>query len=104
MKPETKSIKTFINNMWITTLDPSKPAFPLLIALQNLVKLILAKVRPIGRGDINFSIGNLPQQEIADAHLPTGSDQKVRIRYVSGIKVLSDSIRVNRIRVNLPVF
>ena len=102
MKPETKSIKTLIKNMWITTSDPSVSAFPLLVVFEYLVKLFLAEIRPVGGRDIYFSIGDLPQQEIADAHLPAGPDQQVRIRYALGIKMLRHDISVNRFRIQLP--
>src|SRR5262245_50197285 len=50
-------------------------AFPLLKGEDGLVELPSAEVRPERVGHVDLCISNLPQQEIADAQLATGSYQ-----------------------------
>src|SRR5271156_6488095 len=35
----------------------------------------------------NFGVGNLPEQEIADAHLAAGADEQVRVRQAAGVQM-----------------
>src|SRR5205823_13645296 len=56
----------------------------------DLVELRLAKIRPERRRDEQLGVRNLPEQEIADAHLAAGAYQQVRIREASSVKVLGE--------------
>src|SRR5436305_392121 len=47
-------------------LQPAKAAMPAVVFLQRRVKLRLPKIRPQGRRDHQFRVGDLPQEKIAD--------------------------------------
>src|SRR5499433_123968 len=53
----------------------SKTALSSLIIEQGTQQIVAAKIGPEHRGKIEFSIGGLPQQEVAQAFFPTGTDQ-----------------------------
>src|SRR6266404_3215137 len=76
-------------NSFNTSQSP-KPPVPPIIFLERGVKLRLAKIRPERRRDEQLGVRNLPEQEIADAHLAAGAYQQVRIREASSVKVLGE--------------
>src|SRR4029077_5420739 len=43
-----------------------------------------AEIRPQDRRDPELGIGDLPQQEVRDAHLAAGADQQIRVRHPVG--------------------
>src|SRR5437879_5997537 len=53
----------------------SKTALSSLIIVQGPQQIVAAKIGPEHRGEIEFSVGALPQQEVAQAFFPTGTDQ-----------------------------
>src|SRR5215475_2075611 len=53
----------------------SKTALSSLIIEQGTQQIVAAKIGPEHRGKIELSIGSLPQQEVAQAFFPTGTDQ-----------------------------
>src|SRR5678816_2678318 len=44
-------------------------------------ELALPEVRPERVGHVDFGVGDLPQQEVADPHLAAGPDEQVGVRY-----------------------
>src|SRR6266446_6164050 len=46
------------------------------------------KIRPQRFGDKYLRVGDLPQQEIADAHLSAGANQQIRVRQSRGVQML----------------
>src|SRR5712691_9929967 len=48
------------------------------------------EVRPVGRRDPQLGVGDLPQQEVRDAHLAAGADQEIRIRHAVGVEGAAD--------------
>ena len=75
-------------------LNPAETAIAAGVLLQRGIELGLAKVRPEGRGDDQFRIGDLPEQKIAHAHLAAGANQQVGIREPGGVKILGDGLLV----------
>ena len=69
--------------------------FALLIVRQRGVKFRTPKIGPKRLGDVNFRVGDLPQQEIADAQLAASADQQVGIGQAGGIKILGDGLLVH---------
>jgi hypothetical protein len=55
-------------------LDSAKPPVALGVFLQRGVELRLAEIRPERGRDDEFGVGNLPEQEVAHAHLAAGAD------------------------------
>src|SRR5580658_1325207 len=82
--------------------DQSKAPVAPGVFLQRLEKLRLAEIGPERGGDDQFRVGNLPQQKIADAHLAAGADEKVRVRIMTGVKVLRNQLLVDFRRLQLP--
>src|SRR5271155_2213056 len=67
--------------------DATIPPLALLKLHQRLKQLRAVEIRPQRLSNQYFGVSNLPQQEIADAHLPAGPNQQVGIRQASGIQV-----------------
>ena len=65
------------------------------VFLQCLVELGFAEIRPERLGDDKFGVGDLPEQEIADAHFAAGSDDEVRVRDIAGVEVLGEQMLVD---------
>lgn len=53
----------------------SKSSFSALVIQDSLVKMFFSEVGPQNRGKIQFTVGDLPQQEVAYAQLSAGSDE-----------------------------
>src|SRR5581483_2623593 len=70
------------------------PAPPLEIE-QRLQVFALAEVGPQGRGHVELAVGDLPEIEIAQAHLAAGADQKIGIGYSLGIEPRRDECGVD---------
>jgi hypothetical protein len=70
-------------------------AFALLKIEQGLQKLGAREIRPEGFGHINFGVGNLPEQKIADAHFAAGADEQVRIGQSGRVQVLGNHFLID---------
>ena len=55
------------------------PPVTLLVRMNGPAKFLLVKIGPQKIGEVNFGIGHLPEQEIADPHLSARTDQKIGI-------------------------
>src|SRR5207302_1356668 len=62
-------------------------AFALLKFHQSFQEPGAVEVRPERLGHKNLRVGDLPKQEIAQAHLAAGSNQQVRVRQATGIQM-----------------
>src|SRR5262249_25469790 len=71
-----------------------------LIVKQRRKEVAFVEVRPKRISDVNLSISNLPQQEIAYAHLAAGSDQQVRIGQRTSVKISMNGLFVYLFRIN----
>ena len=67
--------------------DTTKAALAALIVEQGIEQGRLIEIGPQHIGDVDFGVGELPQQEIADAPLATGADQQIRIALTSGVQL-----------------
>ena len=65
------------------------------------MKLGSIEVRPHGIGDVDFGIGHLPKQEVADAHFATGPNQQIRIANAVGVKMALKNRLVNVVEFKL---
>src|ERR1700761_5544499 len=61
---------------------PAKAAFAAGVVIDRALQTDLIEVRPQGFGEIQLGIGQLPQQEIADAELAAGTDEQIQRRQV----------------------
>src|SRR5260370_16028126 len=69
--------------------------FALLVVCQRGIEFRTPEIGPKRLGDVNFRVGDLPQQEIADAHLAAGADDQIGIGQGVGVEILSDSLLVH---------
>src|SRR5262245_38040529 len=67
-------------------MDGAVSAVALLIIHDGFEQIPRAKIRPERVSHPDLRIRNLPQQKIADAHLPAGADEQVRIGLAGGVK------------------
>src|SRR6185437_11571220 len=79
-----------IANFRLRISDAAKPAMPPGVFLQGVEELLPAEFRPEGRCHHKFRVGNLPQQKIADPHLPARPDEQIRLGIMPRIKVFGD--------------
>src|SRR5688500_1434250 len=59
--------------------DAAVPALAALVLEDGLEQLAAPEVRPERVGDPDLRVGDLPQQEVRDAHLAGGADQQVGV-------------------------
>ena len=64
--------------------------------IDGSLQFLPVKVRPRLVCEIEFGIGELPEQEIRDPLLSTRADQKVRIRNSGCIEAAVDHRRIDR--------
>src|SRR5215469_799092 len=67
-------------------------AFARLIVEQGVEEPGARKVRPKNVRHIDFSIRNLPEQKIADAHFAAGANQEIGIGQTRGVQVIGDGL------------
>ncbi len=58
----------------LVPLNPAEAAIAAGVFLQGRIELGFTKVRPKGWGNDQFGIGDLPEEEVAHAHLTAGAD------------------------------
>ena len=69
-------------------LEPAKASMAPRVFLERLVQLRLAEVRPErGRHD-ELGVGDLPEEEVAHAHLAAGPDEEVGVGVLVGVEML----------------
>src|SRR5262249_60698211 len=66
----------------------TEAALPLLEEGQGLEVLTLGEVWPQRLGDVHLGVRQLPQKEVADAHLAAGANQQVVVGDALGAEVL----------------
>src|SRR6185436_9135102 len=72
----------------------AEAAIALLVRKDTFEKMAAAEVRPQRVSDPDFSVGDLPEQEIADAHLAARANQQIGIRLPRGVKQAGKAILV----------
>ena len=68
----------------------AKTAATIGIFFQRGLEMFFTKVRPVDIGVIILRIRPLPDQEIAQAVLTTGTDNQVRVRQATGIEIAAN--------------
>src|SRR6184192_1998165 len=79
-------------------LDAAVPPVALLIGEDRFEQMAAAKVGPQRFGDPDLGIRDLPQQEIADAHLAARPDQQIRIGLSRGVEEFAELPLVQIVR------
>src|SRR6266478_2121478 len=73
---------------WSALVPAALAALTFLKLHKRLKQTRTIKIRPQRFGYENFRVGDLPQQEIADAHLSAGANQQIRVRQSRGVQTL----------------
>src|SRR5262245_46270467 len=90
----------------VATSHSTEAAIALLKVGDRPVEIGGAEIRPQDRRDPQLGVGNLPQQEVRDAHLAAGADQEIGVRHAVGVERaadvgLADIFRRQRARAHL---
>src|SRR5579862_1831511 len=80
--------------------DAAEAALALLIDLQCLDEVWLAKIWPQGIGEVDLGVRALPEEEVGDAHLTAGANQQVGVGntgrgQIRGQRLLVDGVRID---------
>ena len=75
---------------------------PLVIFFQGSIELGFPKIGPERLGHHQLSIGNLPEQKIADPHLAAGANEHIGVGDVARVEMLRKDLFGNVGRVKLP--
>ena len=67
----------------------------LLVVVDSLVEVFVAKVGPQQVGEIELGIGCLPEQEVADTQFAAGTDEEVGVGIVAGGEVATQCLLVD---------
>jgi hypothetical protein len=57
--------------------------------------MLAAKIGPQCRRDIDFRVGELPQEKIAEAHFAAGADKQIGVGIIAGIEVMIEDLLVD---------
>src|ERR1700751_2653629 len=74
----------------IVVVQPAVTALALLVLRNALEQVMAAEIRPQRGCDIDLCVGQLPEQEVAEPHLPAGAHDQVRVRQVPGVEMAAD--------------
>src|SRR5439155_4943331 len=70
--------------------DAAVSAIALLVSDHGFEQVTAAEIGPQRFGDPDLRVGNLPQQEVADAHLAARPDQQVGIGLAGGVEKIAE--------------
>ena len=73
-------------------LDAAVAALALLVVEDRLEQVPAAEVGPQRVGDPDLGVGDLPEQEVADAHLAAGADQQIGIGLAGRVEKLAEPL------------
>src|SRR6187200_576303 len=79
---------------WLSS-DAAKPAVPPRVFLQRVEQLPFAEIRPEGRSDDQFGVGNLPEEEVAHPHFAARADEQIGVGIMLGVKMLREHLLVD---------
>jgi len=60
-------------------LGEAEAAVPLAVGIQGGQEVFFPEIGPQGVGDVEFGIGRLPEEKVAQAVLAAGADHQVRV-------------------------
>src|SRR5690606_36016568 len=78
--------------------DPAVAALPAGVVGQRALEFDRIEIGPVGGGEIEFRVGELPEQEVADALLATGAHAEIRCRQVGQRKLPGKHVFVDLLR------
>ena len=67
--------------------DGAVAAFAFLEVEEGFEKTGTIEIGPEGFGNEDFGVGNLPEEEIADAHFAAGADEEIGIGKIGGVEM-----------------
>ncbi len=73
----------------------SKPSFPALVVYDSFVKVFFSEIGPAHLGKVEFGIGQLIEQEIADPVLSAGANHQFGVRESAGCQVFLEGVLVD---------
>ena len=79
--------------------DAAETAIALLVGEHAFEQVAAAEVRPQRVGHPDLGIGDLPQQEVADAHLAARANQQVRIGLAGRVEKAREALFVQVLRI-----
>ena len=68
----------------------SVASFSLLEAFDGFHQVFFVEVRPEGVAEVEFGVGTLPEEVVAQSDFSSGSDEQVGVRHEGGEEVLGD--------------
>src|SRR5205814_5846136 len=71
------------------------PPLALLIFRNALQQMHASEIRPQRCSHINLCVSQLPKQEVAEPHLPRGSDDQVRIGQVARVEMPRNHVLID---------
>ena len=72
--------------------ETSKPAVAAGVFLDGLAQMRFAEIGPERGRDDKFGVGDLPEEEVAQAHFATGANEQIGVGQVAGVEVLGDDL------------
>src|ERR1700732_4140591 len=76
-------------------LERAKPPLALAVVDEGLGEMVATEVGPERRGDVDFGVGELPEEEVAQAHFAAGADEEVGVGIVAGIEMMIENLLVD---------
>src|SRR6201997_5329524 len=70
--------------------DGAVAAFAFLIVDEGFEEAGAIEIGPESFGDEDFGVGNLPEEEIADAHFAGGSDEEIGVGEIGGVEMAGE--------------
>src|SRR5690606_39660899 len=67
-------------------LHPPEAAVAVLVVADGGVEGLAAEVGPEGLRDVELGVGDLPEEEVRDAHLAAGADEEVGVGEAGGVE------------------
>src|SRR5207249_5093002 len=67
--------------------ETAEPSLPIAEVTHGLCQVIFAEIGPVQRRRPVFGVGRLPDQEVAQAHLPGRPDHQVWIAHAAGVEI-----------------
>ena len=74
------------------SLGLAKPALAILIAGNGLVQVFFREIRPICITEIQFAVGNLPEQVVRNTQFAASADEQVWVGHETGGQMLADGV------------
>ena len=72
------------------SLSLSEAALPALIADDGLMERIGVEVGPISVAEIQFGVGCLPEQVVAESHFSSGAYEQVGVGHEGGLQIAGE--------------